>query len=81
MIKEDEIKLIAYGIWQEEGCQNGQDRENWIRAEEIWDQKQKQKSVTKDIRIESKQPITQNTKDKTVKNNPKTGISTQYKSN
>ena len=40
MGREDEIKLIAYRMWEEEGCPNGQDCEHWFRAEVIWNQKQ-----------------------------------------
>ena len=41
MGREDEIRLIAYKIWEEEGCPNGRDCEHWFRAEVIWDQQQK----------------------------------------
>jgi hypothetical protein len=40
MAKEDEIKLIAYNIWEEEGCVEGRDCEHWYRAELIWQQQQ-----------------------------------------
>jgi hypothetical protein len=39
--KEDEIRLIAYNIWKQEGCINGKDREHWFRAEAIWQGQQK----------------------------------------
>lgn len=42
MIKEDEVKLIAYSIWQEEGCQDGRDCEQWLKAEIIWEKRKKQ---------------------------------------
>ena len=38
MAREDEIRLIAYNIWQEEGCCDGQDVDHWLRAEVIWEQ-------------------------------------------
>ena len=41
MTREDEIRLIAYNLWEEEGCVNGQDCEHWYRAEVIWEQQQK----------------------------------------
>ena len=41
MGKEDEIRLIAYSIWEEEGCVDGRDCEHWIKAETIWEQNQK----------------------------------------
>jgi hypothetical protein len=43
MGREDEIKLIAYKIWEEEGCVDGRDCEYWFRAEVIWEQQQKKK--------------------------------------
>jgi len=39
MGKEDEIRLIAYHIWEEEGCQDGHDCEHWFRAEALWEKK------------------------------------------
>jgi hypothetical protein len=45
MGREDEIKLIAYKIWEEEGCVDGRDCDHWFRAEVIWEQQQKQKNV------------------------------------
>lgn len=40
MTREDEIRLIAYNIWEEEGCPNGVDCDHWYRAEFIWEQRQ-----------------------------------------
>ena len=45
MVKEDEIRLIAYTIWEQENCPNGKDCEHWFRAEAIWEEKQKPKSA------------------------------------
>jgi hypothetical protein len=42
MAREDEIKLIAYNIWLEEGCCDGHDLDHWIRAEIIWEEQGKQ---------------------------------------
>jgi translation elongation factor EF-1alpha len=36
MAKEEEIRLIAYNIWEQEGCPNGRDCEHWFRAEALW---------------------------------------------
>jgi hypothetical protein len=44
MVREDEISLIAYKIWEEEGRLHGHDYEHWFRAEAIWDQQQVQKA-------------------------------------
>lgn len=42
MDRDEEIRLIAYQIWEEEGCPHGQDCEHWVRAELIWGSHRKQ---------------------------------------
>lgn len=34
--RDQEIRQLAYTIWQESGCPNGSDLEHWLKAEEIW---------------------------------------------
>jgi hypothetical protein len=34
-LNRDEIASLAWHIWQQEGCQHGQDQENWIKAEQL----------------------------------------------
>jgi len=34
--REEEIRLIAYRIWEEEGRPHGRDWEHWRKAEAIW---------------------------------------------
>ncbi len=41
MGREDEIKLIAYAIWEEASCPDGRDCEHWLMAETIWEQRGK----------------------------------------
>ena len=41
MAKEDEIRLIAYNIWEQEGYPNRKESEDWSRAEAIWELRQK----------------------------------------
>ena len=38
--RDEEIHLIAYGIWDSEGRPEGRDREHWLRAESIWQERQ-----------------------------------------
>lgn len=38
MAREDEIKLIAYNIWVEEGYCDGHDLDHWVKAEIIWEE-------------------------------------------
>ena len=40
MPREDEIRIIAYNIWQEDDCCDGRDVEHWLRAEVIWQDQQ-----------------------------------------
>ena len=47
MGREDEIRIIAYKLWEVEGCFNGRDCEHWFRAELIWEEQHKQKAVAK----------------------------------
>ncbi len=51
MAKEDEIKLIAYSIWESKGCPNGHEWEHWFIAQNIWEQ-QKKKTVEKNTEAE-----------------------------
>lgn len=44
MGREDAIRIIAYYIWDEENRPNGRNLEHWLRAEVIWERKQKQLS-------------------------------------
>jgi hypothetical protein len=42
MGREEEIKLIAYRIWEDEDHCHGRDVEHWLKAEMKWEQQQKQ---------------------------------------
>ena len=41
MGREDEIRLIAYAIWEEEYCPDGRDCEHWLTAEAVWEEREK----------------------------------------
>jgi hypothetical protein len=45
MGRQDEIQLIAYHIWEEEDCCYGRNCEHWLKAEAIWETKQKDKAT------------------------------------
>ena len=34
--RDEEIRQLAYRLWQESGCPNGSDLQHWLRAQEIW---------------------------------------------
>jgi hypothetical protein len=38
MAREEEVRLIAYRLWEEEGCPNGRDCDHWLKAEAIWEE-------------------------------------------
>jgi len=38
--REEEIRKIAYKLWQEEGCPDGRHLDHWFRAEVIWHARQ-----------------------------------------
>lgn len=35
MEREEQIRSLAYNIWQEEGCPHGRNVEHWLKAEAI----------------------------------------------
>jgi Protein of unknown function (DUF2934) len=52
--REDEIRLIAYSIWEEQECPVGRDREDWFKAEAIWEeQNKKANGVSSDTEFKS----------------------------
>jgi hypothetical protein len=60
MGREEEIRLIAYSIWEEEGCCHGHDMEHWLRAEVIWEETPKPKRVPRSTKTKSKKAAKQN---------------------
>ncbi len=36
MHHEEEIRLMAYRIWEDQGRQDGRDVEQWLEAEAMW---------------------------------------------
>lgn len=42
MQHDDEVREIAYGIWEEEGHPHGRDWEHWFKAEAMWQERQRQ---------------------------------------
>ena len=55
MDRQDEIKLIAYGIWKVEGCPHGRQHEHWYKAEIIWQEKQKPQMPAPEVVKSSKE--------------------------
>ena len=69
MAREDEIRTIAYYIWQDEGCVHGHDCEHWIRAEVIWEDRQTQQAAARGKTAGPKQ--SQQKKEKTAAKKPR----------
>jgi hypothetical protein len=44
---DDEIRQLAYGIWQQEGCPDGCDVDHWFKAKMIWEETNLPQSETK----------------------------------
>lgn len=36
--RDEDIRQLAYRLWQEEGCPEGRDIEHWLRAQMIWEE-------------------------------------------
>lgn len=68
MEREDEIRLIAYSIWEGDGCSDGHDLEHWIKAEAIWIERNAPKSSTVK---EEEAPHAVRAKSKKGRRNPK----------
>ena len=44
---DEEVRQLAYRIWQEAGCPNGSDLQHWLKAKEIWLEGQRPENQTK----------------------------------
>ena len=42
--REQEVRELAYRIWEQEGCFHGYDVQHWLKAEAIWQEKHRPKS-------------------------------------
>ena len=71
MGKEDEVKLIAYTIWEQEGYPAGLDLDHWFRAEIIWEENQK-KPAKEESKTEQKQAVKKPPQVVAKKQKPKT---------
>ena len=45
--RDEEIRQLAYRLWQESGCPNGSDLQHWLKAQELWLEKHRPKNRTK----------------------------------
>lgn len=56
MGREDEIRIIAYHIWEQEGRCHGRDCEHYLKAEAIWEEKQRNTDFPAGTRAKAKKP-------------------------
>jgi hypothetical protein len=45
MSREEEVRLMAHNIWEQEGRCDGHDCEHWLKAEMIWEERQRTESA------------------------------------
>ena len=64
MAREDEIRVIAYTIWEQEGCRDGYDCDHWLKAEVIWEEKEKDKAASSNRIAASKRTAKQGKRDR-----------------
>jgi hypothetical protein len=38
MNRDEEIRQIAYRLWEEDGCPDGYEVQHWLRAQMIWEE-------------------------------------------
>ena len=47
MNRDEEIRQVAYKLWQEEGCPDGYEVQHWLRAKMIWEEINRSESEPK----------------------------------
>jgi hypothetical protein len=67
--RDEEIRQIAYRVWQDEGCPHGRHVEHWVKAESIWREQQERKRPGKPARAEAARPRVK--KDAPAQNKPR----------
>jgi len=45
--RDEEIRQVAYKLWQEEGCPDGYDLQHWLKAETVWLEEKRPKNKPK----------------------------------
>ena len=45
--RDEEIRQLAYRLWQDAGCPNGADLQHWLKAQELWRENHPSKNRTK----------------------------------
>jgi Protein of unknown function (DUF2934) len=50
MNRDEEIREVAYKLWQEEGYPHGYEVQHWLKAEAIWQEKHRPKIKPKQLK-------------------------------
>jgi hypothetical protein len=66
MGREDEIRTIAYHIWEDEGRGDGRDFGHWLKAEMVWEEEQKNDMAFEVTKKRSKRTAMQRRKGKAI---------------
>jgi hypothetical protein len=66
MGREDEIRTIAYRIWEDEGHGDGRDFNHWLRAEMIWEDERKNDIAFVVTKVRSKRAAAQDRKGRAI---------------
>jgi hypothetical protein len=54
--QDEEVRQLAYRMWQEAGCPNGSDVEHWLTAKEIWLETHRPEKRTKPSKARKPKP-------------------------
>jgi hypothetical protein len=54
--RNEEIRKLAYRLWQESGCPNGSDLQHWLKAQELWQENHRPKTRTKAAKAKKPKP-------------------------
>jgi Protein of unknown function (DUF2934) len=50
MSEDERVRLIAYRLWEDEGCPQGRALDHWLKAEELWaDERDFEEHLAKDV--------------------------------
>jgi hypothetical protein len=66
MGREDEIRTIAYRIWEDEGRGDGHDFDHWLKAEMLWEEERKNDIAFEVTKTRSKRTVAQGRKGRTI---------------
>jgi len=54
--QDEEVRQLAYRMWQEAGCPNGSDLQHWLKAKEIWLESHRPEKQTKPSKARKPRP-------------------------